>query len=425
MALARIITRSQECSRELALDLLARGYAVEIVSPDKIPDNIADLELRVDTAPGDQLIASVEARDGERSASLDFVHHLKAPMVDFMRRSPELRKAVYFPAEPVSFDAESSGEVEEVELPAAAPPLAPESVPVAANTFNEPELHFEQGARLISPSDTSASLEMEPRIPIQRQYSAEDLTVKPRPRPAMVQPIDIQASDSQSVDSQPVDSQPRDIRPIDVQPPTVWPARPSQRSNRPARSFKRDAMIFAGVLLLALVLGYGIRRNDSAKASAQKSGAVQAGNTETVAAASTRINLTMPENSGKVTEKDAMKPAIAPAAIHSQANSDQLPTQSQPEKPPAAVARTSIAATAAKISRNHDEGLIARDTVTYLDQRFKPVPKPKATKTLAHRKPGSHNRGGIVAANSVTYLNNTPAPKTTKQNSALNPSKDN
>ena len=48
MALARIITRSNAWSRELEFDLLARGYAVEIVSPDKIPDNIADLELRVD-----------------------------------------------------------------------------------------------------------------------------------------------------------------------------------------------------------------------------------------------------------------------------------------------------------------------------------------------------------------------------------------
>jgi hypothetical protein len=418
MALARIITRSQECSRELALDLLARGYAVEIVSPDKIPDNIADLELRVDTAAGDQLIASVEARDGERSASLDFVHHLKAPMVDFMRRSPELRKAAYFPAEPVSFDAESSGEVEEVELPAAAPPLAPEAVPLAANTFNEPQLHFEEGGRLISPSDTFPSLEMEPPIQIQRQYSAEDSTVKPAPDPAMVQPIGIQP-----IDSQLIDSQPKDIRPTDVQPPTLWPARPSQRSNRPARSFKRDAMVFASVLLLALVLGYGIRRSDSAKASARKSGAAPAVKPQTVAAPSTRVNLTMPANSVKVTEKDAMKPAIAPAAINAQANSNQLPTQSQAEKPPAAVATTSIVATPAKISRNHDDGLIARDTVTYLDQRFKPARKPKATKTLAHGKPRSHNRDGIVAANSVTYLNNTPAPKTTKQNSALNPSK--
>src|SRR5277367_5516477 len=116
MALARIITRSHACARELALDLLARGYTVEIVSPDKIPDNIADLELRVDAGPGDQLIAHVEARvesgvesiHGERSASLDFLHHLKAPMADFMRRPPEPREAFPSPEEPINFNAAPS-----------------------------------------------------------------------------------------------------------------------------------------------------------------------------------------------------------------------------------------------------------------------------------------------------------------------------
>ncbi len=88
MALARIITSSHACSRELALDLLARGYAVEIVPPDRIPDSLADLELRVDADPGNQLIANVKAHSGERCASIDFVHHLKAPMADFIRKPP-------------------------------------------------------------------------------------------------------------------------------------------------------------------------------------------------------------------------------------------------------------------------------------------------------------------------------------------------
>src|SRR5258706_85490 len=70
MALARIITRSNPCSRQLALDLLGRGYAVEIVSPDSIPDNLADLELRVEEDPGNQLVASVEAHNGGRSTAL-------------------------------------------------------------------------------------------------------------------------------------------------------------------------------------------------------------------------------------------------------------------------------------------------------------------------------------------------------------------
>src|SRR5260370_41905910 len=136
MALARIITRSQACSRELALDLLARGYAVEIVSPDKIPDNIADLELRVDAGPGDQLIASVEARDGEHSASLEFVHLLKSPMGDFIRRPPEPRESVDFSEEPVRFNADQS--VEEVELLAAAPQLAAKTVYPAAAILRRP-----------------------------------------------------------------------------------------------------------------------------------------------------------------------------------------------------------------------------------------------------------------------------------------------
>jgi len=95
MALARIISRSHQCARELAFDLLARGYTVEIVSPDAIPDNFADLELRVESGPDNALTATVETHTGARSASLEFVHHLKAPMRDFMRRTPE-------PLEPVS-----------------------------------------------------------------------------------------------------------------------------------------------------------------------------------------------------------------------------------------------------------------------------------------------------------------------------------
>src|SRR6202790_4482825 len=107
MALARIITRSHSCSRQLAFDLIARGYAVEIVSPDSIPDNLADLELRVEEDPGNQLVASVEAHNGERTTSLEFVHYLKAPMPDFIRRPPpEPHEAVPFPEPPVSFRSE-------------------------------------------------------------------------------------------------------------------------------------------------------------------------------------------------------------------------------------------------------------------------------------------------------------------------------
>jgi hypothetical protein len=57
--------------------------------------------------------------------------------------------------------------------------------------------------------------------------------------------------------------------------------------------------------------------------------------------------------------------------------------------------------------------LIARDTVTYLDKRLEPAPKAKPPKPLARRHPKSHTHGGVIAANTVTYLNR-PAPKAAK-----------
>jgi hypothetical protein len=427
MALARIITRSQACSRELALDLLARGYAVEIVSPDKIPDNIADLELRVDAGPGDQLIATVQAHDGDRSASLDFVHHLKAPMVDFMRRTPEPREAVYFPEEPVSFDGEPSIEIEDVELPSPLPQLAFETVSLATEASPDPELDAKAGTHIISPLNTFPSLEMESQTRVAEEYLAEDSTVEsPLMRPAIVPPIGAQPMDIPPIDGQPINVQPINIQSIDSQPTTAWPTRRPQ-PNRSARSFRRDALIFAGVMLMALILGYGIRRSDANKASAQNSRALTGGKTQTVAAASTGVNLLNPanpgvanptnlkQNSGKDTPEPA--PALAsPPAIKSEGNSGQVPKELPATKPTPAAARHSIPATPNKTAHKHSDDLIARDTVTYLDKRFQPAPTPKSAKKLAHKHPASHKQGGIVAANSVTYLNNKPAPKTAKQN---------
>src|SRR5260370_786058 len=166
MALARILTRSRPCSRQLAFDLLARGYAVEIVSPDSIPDNLADLELRVEEDPGNQLVASVEARNGERSASLEFVHYLKAPMPDFIRRPPPEphKKEVHFPEPPVSFNAEQSDEG--VELPAHAPPQVSTALCPTAKILDDskpdPELSPEEGAGLILQPDPLLSLPVDP-----------------------------------------------------------------------------------------------------------------------------------------------------------------------------------------------------------------------------------------------------------------------
>jgi hypothetical protein len=379
MALARIVSRSHQCSRELALHLLARGYAVEIVSPNSIPDNIADLELRVDAGSGDQLIASVEAHDGERSASLEFVHHLKAPMVDFIRRPPEPGDAVHFPEQPVRFNAEPS--IEDEELPAEVPHLAAKTVSPAAEILLDPGFDPKEGARLILPLEQSPSLPVEPP----GHFSAVAATI---PQPTVL-------------------------------PTMVQPSREPQRRDRPAEWFGRAALTLASGGLLALVLGFGMR--PTGKSSGQRSGAVPA---EKAAAASTDmdlLNAVGPEKDpGQVSAV-----AVLPPAIKSDGSSDHAPKESQVKTTGASTARATTAGSGARISRRTGDDLIARDTVTYFDRRTSDEAAARATssKRFARLHPSSRQHdGGVIAANTVTYLNNKPTPKAAEQNGIKHPS---
>ena len=381
MALARIITRSQACSRELALDLLARGYAVEIISPDSIPDNIADLELRVDTVLGNQLVASVEAHDGERSASLEFLHHLKAPMVDFIRRPPEPREAFHFSEEPVSFNAEPS--IEDVELPAEVPQPAPKAVSPAADVLHAPELDREEDARLILPPQPLPSVPVEPPS----FFAVEASTIAP---------------------------------PTLAPPTTVQPGREPQPPDHPAGWRWRAALTFASLVLLALVLGFGMRR--TGKASAQSS---EVAPEEKVAPTSTGVGL----SSGATPERDLQKDPrqvsalpVSPPAVRSEGNSNHAPQESRVAKPGASTAKASPAQASpaqagAMTSHRLGADLIARDTVTYFDERAsnETASSAKPAKGFArqHQRSGKHNVG-VIAANTVTYLDKKPAPKTTK-----------
>src|ERR1035438_6653064 len=142
MALARIITRSEECARELSQDLLARGYAVEVFSPDEIPGHTADLELRVETGDGKKLTANVKVQHGEHSASLDFVHHLKPTVGEVSR--PEWQQALNVQgiARTEHFANAAKGELvrdkEESQLPQKTPSLAAKPDRVIDDTSAKP-----------------------------------------------------------------------------------------------------------------------------------------------------------------------------------------------------------------------------------------------------------------------------------------------
>jgi hypothetical protein len=377
MALARIITRSQPCSRELALDLLARGYAVEIVSPDAIPDNIADLELRVDAGPGDRLTATVAAHDGERSASLEFVHHLKAPMGDFIRRSPESPDVVRFAEQPVRRNAEP---VKSVALPAGVPQPAHKIVSPSARAALPRELDPKDAAPLTVPPDPVPT----PPAEIPGYFAVEDSTVVP---PAIVQPTTTRPTVSRPVQSR---------RWRDASKAWGW----------------RAALTFAGVVLLAAVLGFGMRR--TGKAAVADSGVAPV---EKVAAASPEMNFLGVADSERDAGKDPRQVsalASSPSGAKSGGNSGHAP-----KGVPVAKAAPATASHRVRSWRKRGDDLIARNTVTYLDTRFEPRPvkksvaKVKTAKSPARRRPSLRKHGGVIAANDVTYLHK-PSPKTPK-----------
>lgn len=374
MALARIITRSQACSRELALDLLSRGYAVEIVSPDAIPDNIADLELRVEEDPGNQLVATVEAHNGERSASLEFLHYLKAPMPDFVRRPPESREVTPLVEEPRSANAEAI--VGNRELPADASQVATQAV----TPLPETSADFEERACLIAAPVTPSQVE------VPRYFATEEPSVAPNIVAAM-----------------------NAERLLETE--SFRPESP-QGQARQAGWIWRMALTSAAVIALALLLAFGMRRNG--QASGQSNGSAPAEKTVAVSANEVFVGAA---DSGTDAEKESRQ--VAASAISpikgSEANSGQAVRQI-----PVTESAPAIESPRPRISLHHEDEIVARDTVTYLDKRFEPrapgdtARKAKASKHLArhHRGPHQH-RGEVIAANKVTYLDK-PTPKTAK-----------
>jgi hypothetical protein len=410
MALARIITRSQLCSRALALDLLARGYAVEIVSPDKIPDNFADLELRVDNSLGDQLIANVEAHNGGRTASLEFVHHLKAPMVNFMRRPPEHGEADRFSAEPVRFEAAPG--IEDRELRAETPQLAPAAVSSATEILLNRELDSEvdrkEDASPILPQVASQPPAEPPGCFAVEEAAASQPTMA-RARPIIASPITVPPIIVSPITVSPVIVPPITVPPVIAAPITVPPTPAAQLRHgfrhRSAGWPWRVALTFASMMLLAAVLGFSVRRTTTKDAAPD----FEALPLVEIGVASTGVNPTSAVGAEKDAARDprqASAVSLSPAAAESDVSSSQLPKDA-----PAAQIGASTASPRTTVSGND---FIARDTVTYLDKRFEPAPKvPLAKDHLPGSNRSRTTQVGAIAANTLGDLNKA-APKAAK-----------
>jgi hypothetical protein len=391
MALARIITRSEACSRELAILLQSRGYAVETVSPDNVPTNAADLELRVDTGSGDRLTASVTARDGERSSTLEFVRQLKSPIT--------ASTAAQLPAAPA------------VEILAG---------PVVKSVSER--LDPGQGDRYAESALPVATRKEAPALePVSRFASASSKISLPG-IPALTRWRPIRPLGPQSLSPSPAEPGVADVKPVVVPAvPTVMPTVPAAEpavpivtSANPAapvaeaasevpqifsyQTFDRAPALFGNValvltsmaLLITLVVGFSLYRSKKSFSNTDKvapssatsaSGAKDAGN--------------RPGGGSRSKVAPAVKPAAtsAPASKpRPAAKVDGKITKS--DRPPLTASRR------VRHSGGDEEDLVAKDTVIYFDRRAQPA----ASKPSAWSSRSRSHRDGVIAESTVTYL---------------------
>jgi len=380
MALARIISRSHECSRELALDLLARGYTVEIVSPDAVPDNLADLELRVDSDSADVLKASVATHDGARSTSLDFVHHLKAPMGNFIRRPPERRESSSVPSEPVQTIPNYNGTDESIvetrvaDHRSVAEPAEPVLLFVQRVEVQEVEA---QRAEVARAARESVRISDEISVPVLSFQPIQEPEPKIIPVAATVNPT-----------AQPA--------------PRIW--------NSPPTWIWRSAMGFAGVVLVALALGMGMRKIGAAPIpGALDSGIAQQGAADRDIVAPSVPAINPKTTTGSLAEHSGSLPPVARTgdAVVNASQSQPLTTTPVPR----------AVRTHPERKRSHARGeeVVAHDTVTYLDKSYA---RPSAPKKSAHKRAParkSKRSGEVIAADTVTYLNGKTSKTTSRQ----------
>ena len=449
MALARIITRSDTCSRELAFDLLGRGYAVEIVTPDSIPSHRADLELRVETGAGDRLTASVIARDGERSASLEFVRELKTPILDTVPAPAALETDLV--ARSTSAEAESSFKTVEVlaEASAAASAispieimLTPASEPIPQiKQYPVPEINPEikeeveaakDGLQPIEAGSQGAMANPLPSLagqPPANFASASSMIMRPTEQAAAlrgrVQPVAKRLWDVRP---------PSTITSPKAQPPAVsCPVQASaeapnnvhvqafvkpensESENFGSRGYEPQSYdhspgplltiavtLVSMALVLTLVFGLSVRRTASPVPAVADRGAPSGAGASAAAGNNLPSSVVRTEDSGNRPARVSPLPASVPAPKSEARPAAPAAKASFITKVKNAARKASPATALAKNSHVHGDQFIARDTVTYLNRPKTAVPQKSSVGLNANDR-----RVGVIAENAVTNLNGT------------------
>ncbi len=382
MALARIISHSVECSRELAASLEERGYAVEIVSPDAIPVHPADLELRVETGPDSVLTASVQTHNGPRSASLDFVHYLNPPMPDFRRKPSETVELLPVPPPsaafnptPVAVERAQATRPEQAPEPVRLVPTAPVALAEATPAPSTPALPTPE----VSPPSPSANEPPEPARPSWPKVKIIISRFNPDPNP------------------------------------TSGPRLKLKRIHRPASWFWRVAVTAAALLLAASLLSLGaIRARHAAAVSNRQDPArdaqAQTGQPQAVQA-QTNDDSSMSAHLNMLTDPPLATPGIDRSVVTA-VETGKLKAKENSSIASRVSAASSVKSATSKPlrrhSRTHPADLIAPNTITYFNR---PGAKPTVVKPLPQHPARSQKHDSVVAAGSVAALNAKAGPK--------------
>jgi hypothetical protein len=414
MALARIITRSKACSRQLAFDLIARGYAVEVVTPDSLPGTVADLELRVEAGYGERLTATVVAHNGDRSSTLEFVRNLKTSAADLAALTAnDLRPSDYF-----------SHPVIEVAQPEAVPPsalLQPEyRAPATISSASD----LSAGELSVSDLPAVAVLDGAPPAPLESDSTHPNFAHTDSAHKGEVLPI------STSISYLPSESS-TDSPLFSLEEPRLGFFSESSRITvpEPSRATLRDEAIAVSVSSVNNNQEEGNKDKSAedvfAPLTEVPEGFLSPLNDETVLTP----NLLRVANVLVATMAVLILMVFGMSLLHTRNMSaaSTAPSQSTPSAPVAsAVAKPAAGAkpTAKSIPRAYGRvvrpranamgnDIVASDTVTYLDHRFEKSAKSSKHPVTPHRDHGN----GVIAANTVTYLNGasgTASQATTK-----------
>lgn len=369
MPLARIITDSVEDSLELTMQLRARGFRVETVAPDQIPDTPVDLEVRLEECAPEDVLSKAAQTQGSEQLWVFVAPGALDERARPMRVIPLVAQVVAGPA-PTMAAPQTLGKAP-VEPPVEPPVLDPEDDPVLAELPQaqvqvapqaDPQFKIagQNGGGAKSEVARAATPLAAPTPTIAPSTKAEEHSLVKAVTPAQAPPVPWQIPEI-----------PERVEPINLASAATLTVAarktPHKIAFRMGPRFWRTASVTAALVVLTGLLIAIVRLDPHLPAAGLQPGAI--------------------------TAQPALLPVPQPASTVPAWNERPARSPSQPVAPkmkkavrpsrPESVRVSGRIGSAQKVEARHrpvpsrDQGIIAEDTVVFYDRR-RPVPPAKA-----------------------------------------------